>query len=98
MKALQQAHHHDPLGPYPAERIRHDQLSRVVGKLDLSSEEVEAIERLSYVLVTRVLLDLVPEVMVRIRRRTSSEGCGEELAVPVGGVRRGERKRDGQVR
>ena len=92
MKALQQAHHRDPLGPYPAERIRRAQLSRAVRKLNLSPEEQGAIERLSYVLVTRVLLDLVPEVMACARIRTSSEGCGEELAVPVGGVRHGGAK------
>ena len=70
MKALRYARRHDPLGHHPAERIRRDQLSRVIKKLDLSSEGEEAVERLSYSLAASILLNLVPEVMA----------CAEDLA------------------
>ena len=96
---LLQARRLDPLGQHPAERIRREQLSRVVGKLDLSPEEEKTIERLSYSLVAGVLLGLVPEVVARARSRTSSEERGEKLAILVaGGALYGGRKRDGQVR
>ncbi len=42
MKALQQARRQDSLGRWSAERIQHNQLSRVVGELDLSPEGEEA--------------------------------------------------------
>ena len=80
------------------EQIRRRDVARLLRKLDLSPEEEEAIERLSYSLVAKILLDLVPKVTAHAESRTTLEERGEKLAVPVDSVRHGGRKRDKQVR
>lgn len=60
---LPQVRRPDLLGYDSAEQIRHREVSRLLKKLNLSPDEEEAIERLSYSLVARLLLGPISEVM-----------------------------------
>lgn len=74
------------LGEDSAERIRQREVFRTLKKLDLSPEEEEAIERLSYSLVAGLLLGPISEVMVRARIRTSHRERGVDRAPSPNGV------------
>ena len=73
-----------------AERIRHHEVSRTLGKMDLSSEEQKAVERLSHSLVKKLLHGPISEIKARaeagspldsleVRRRLMSLDDGLEL-------------------
>ena len=64
----------DLLGRVPAEQVRRREVSRILRKMDLSPEEEEAIERLSYALVAKLLLGPISEVMARAEVRVSHRG------------------------
>jgi hypothetical protein len=55
----------DLLGQNLAEQIRRHEVSRILEKMDLSPEEEEAVERLSYSLVVKLLLGPISEAMAR---------------------------------
>ena len=55
----------DLLGRVSAEQLRRREVSRILEKMDLSPEEEEAVERLSYSLVAKVLLGPISEAMAR---------------------------------
>jgi glutamyl-tRNA reductase len=48
-----------------AEQIRRREVSRILEKMNLSPEEEEAVERLSYSLVAKLLLGPISEIMAR---------------------------------
>ena len=73
-----------------AERIRHHEVSRTLGKMDLSPEEQKAVERLSHSLVKKLLHGPISEIKARaeagspldsleVRRRLTSLDDGLEL-------------------
>ena len=71
----------DLLGQKSAEQIRHREVSRVLEKMDLSPEEEEAVERLSYSLVAKILLGPISEAIVRPKMRTFPRGRGVDRVV-----------------
>ena len=71
----------DLLGRILAEQIHYREMSRALGKMDLSPEEEEVIERLSYSLVTKLLLGPISEIMVRAEIRIFHKGHGVDRNV-----------------
>jgi glutamyl-tRNA reductase len=63
------------------EQIRLREVSRVLEKMDLSPEEEETIERLSQLLVAKLLLGPISEVMMRAEIRASYRGRGADREV-----------------
>ena len=55
----------DLLGQDSAEQIRRHEVSRILERMDLSLEEEEAVEQLSYSLVAKLLLGPISEAMTR---------------------------------
>lgn len=78
----------DLLGCDPAEQIRYREVSRALGKMDLSPEEEEVIERLSYSLVAKLFLGPISEVMVRAEIRIFRKGHEVDRSVPINKARR----------
>lgn len=74
------------LGENSAERIRHREVSRTLKMLDLSPEEEEAIERLSYSLVAGLLLGPISEITARTKVRTSHKERSVDRAPNPNGV------------
>jgi glutamyl-tRNA reductase len=56
---------HQALRQDSAEQIRRREVSRILKKMDLSSEEEEVIERFSYSLVAKLLIGPISKVMAR---------------------------------
>ena len=75
----------DLLGHDLAEQIRHREVSRVLEKMDLSPEEEEAVERLSYSLVAKLLLDPISDAMARMIH-TVSTGRGVNHVLATSGA------------
>ena len=73
--------HHQTSGWDSAEQIRRREVCRVLQKMDLSPEEEEAVKRLSYSLMAKVLLGPIFEVMTRAELRTSHRERGIERTV-----------------
>ena len=74
------------LGRNSAEQIRHREVSRVLVKLNLSPEEEESVERLSYSLVARLLLGPISEAIVRPEIRTFPRGRGVDRVRSTSGA------------
>lgn len=77
----------DLLDQDSAEQIRRREVSRFLRKMDLSPKEEEAIERLSYSLVARLLLGPISQVMACVEIQASYRGRGVECAVSTGEAR-----------
>jgi hypothetical protein len=77
---LLRAHRPSPVQD-SVEQIRLREVSRVLEKMDLSPEEEEAIERLSHLLVAKLLLGPISEVMMRAEIRGSHRGQGADREV-----------------
>lgn len=73
----------DLLGWDPAEQIRYREVSRALGKMNLSPEEEESIERLSCSLVAKLLLGPISEVMVRAEIRVFHKGHDVDRSVSM---------------
>ena len=71
----------DLLGQDSAEQIRRREVSRILKKMDLSPEEEEAIERLSYSLVTKLLVGPISEALTRAEIQVSHKERGVDRAV-----------------
>ena len=65
MAVLPRASRPDLLGQVPAEQIRRREVSRILERMNLSPEEEEAVERLSYSLVVKLLLGPISEAIAR---------------------------------
>jgi len=72
------------------EQIRCHEVSHVLRKIDLSPQEEEDIERLSYSLVAKLLLGPISEAMAHVKIRVSQGegGQGGDRAVPTSGTSR----------
>jgi glutamyl-tRNA reductase len=69
-----------------AEQIRRREVSRVLRKLDLSSEGVEGIERLGCALVDRIFVGPIAKAMARLEKRTYQGGPGGYRAISTSGT------------
>ena len=70
-------------GQDSAEQIRRHEVSRALKKVDLSPEEEEVIERLSHLLVARLLLDPISEAMSHAEIRASDRDANGEASTGV---------------
>ncbi len=70
---LPRAHRQAP-GQDSAEQIRRHEVSRALKKMELSPEEEEAVEQLSYSLVAKLLLGPISEVVVACAGMRASHG------------------------
>lgn len=68
---LPRARRPDLLGQDSAEQIRRREVSRILKKMDLSPEEEQAIERMSYFLVANLLLGPISKVVARAEIQAS---------------------------
>ena len=68
---LPSARQSDLLGQDSAEQIRRREVSGALKKMNLSPEEEQAIERLSYSLVAKLFLGPISEVMARAKDQGS---------------------------
>ncbi len=75
--------HLQAAGQDSAEQIRRREVSRALKRMELSPEEEEAIERLSYSLVAKLLLGPISEVMARAEIQASHRGRGVDRAVSM---------------
>jgi hypothetical protein len=77
----------DLLGRVPAEQIRRHEVSRVLEKMNLSPEEEEAVERLSYSLVAKILLGPISEAIAGPKIRILPRGQGVDRVVSMSEAR-----------
>ena len=66
-----------------AEQIRRREVARILKKMNPTTEEEEVIERLSHLLVARLLLDPISEAMSHAEIRASDRDANGEASTGV---------------